>query len=160
MCCGLLRLLLLLLLQLQLLRKLACLLAASSGKLQQAREALELAFTYNDAFEEEMERLLNTEIPSHLICAARINRVLIGQHCSESASAGITDAILANLANSETIADEDRNNAYGLINATTEYFDHIRDYRTGESAFKVTTEGLGARTAQALTNQLLATAGV
>lgn len=125
-------------------------------QLSQAREALELAFAYNEEFEKAMEQLMNTPIVSTgPIVATQIDTILKEQRVGDKAREDITTSILQDLWNSPTIEDDQRNTAYGLVNAVTEYFDHGRRYRNGEAGFKVTTEGLGARTTQTLVNQLL-----
>jgi len=128
---------------------------SAPAKLGAAREALEIAFAYNDEFEREMEKLIQTEV-TQAKAAGELRRLLTTQRCSEKSTEVISDAILANWMNSPTIHDRDRNTAYGLINASTEYFDHLRDYRTPDAAVKVTTEGLGARINQALMDELVA----
>lgn len=126
----------------------------ASEQVQQAREALELAFAYDEAFEQAMEKLLATPITTER-AKPLITSTLRSQRVSEETADKVTSLILGNLEHSATIPDDQRNTAYGLLNASTEYFDHIRTYRDPMAAFKVTTEGLGARVNQALTNQLV-----
>lgn len=129
----------------------------ASTRLQQARDALSIAFAYNEEFELEMEKLIAHEI-TVASATTRLNATLKANRVADKPREEITAAILSDWANSATIADHDRNTAYGLLNATTEYFDHIRQYRTDDAAFKVATEGLGARVTQTIANQLLAAA--
>lgn len=124
-------------------------------RLQQAREALELAFVYNQEFEAELEKLLTTTV-SEDRAKYQMDNILKANRVGDRSRDQITTAIMLDWMNSPTIQDDQRNTAYGLLNAATEYFDHLRDYRTAESAIKVTTEGLGARFNQALMDQLVA----
>ena len=119
------------------------------ARVAQAREALELAWAYDEAFEISMERLLSTPL-SDKRAEQVLTTTLRQQRLSEDTTAQIAAAILGNRAYSATIADDTRQTAYGLLNSSTEYFDHLRTYRTPEAAVKVTTEGLGARVNQAL----------
>jgi len=121
----------------------------TGSRLQAAREALEIAFAYDEVFEAEMEKLMAKAVTPKA-AKPRVAAILKSHHVSDVHAPVMADAILANWETSSTIGDDQRGTAYGLLNATTEYFDHVRTYRTDLSAWKVSTEGLGARTAQSL----------
>jgi hypothetical protein len=96
-----------------------------------------------------MEVLMNTPIK---VDAARkdLMSTLADNRVSEKQIGAQVDAIFSNLEYSQTIPDQHRENAYGLMNATTEYYQHIRQYRTDQSRFKVNTEGLAHRVLDSL----------
>ena len=121
----------------------------AGAQLQQAREALEIAFVYAEEFEREMEILMNTPIK---VDEARksLMSTLADNRVSEKQIGAQVDAIFSNLEYSRTIPDSQRDTAYGLMNATTEYYQHIRQYRTDQSRFKVNTEGLAHRVLDSL----------
>lgn len=68
------------------------------------------------------------------------------------------EEILRNLKTSDTLDDSQRNTAYGVLQATTEFFEWKRDAATRESALQSTLDGVGARTARALEAAFLASA--
>lgn len=115
------------------------------GKLQAAREALQISFAYQAEFEMEMEQLLATPISMER-SIERVTTVLtklnLGERVVERDSAGILH--LAEF--SPTIHADLKHTAYGLLQAATEYYQHYRPYRSDAARFHVNTEnGLGTK---------------
>lgn len=127
---------------------------SAKEKLQQAREALEIGHVYNEAFQREMEQLMELEMSRDRM-ERELDLILKANRVGEKNATDIRSSILINLDNSDTIDAGQRTTGYGLLNASTEYFDHLRSYRTAEAGFRVTTEGLGARVNQALADRML-----
>lgn len=63
--------------------------------------------------------------------------------------------ILLNMKSTDTLDESQRHTAYGLLQATTEFFEWKRGAETRESALQSTFDGVGARTARALEAILL-----
>ena len=127
--------------------------AAADGQIAQARETLALSFTYAEEFEKEMERLMNTPVSNE--SRNTLTQILVDNRVSEKQVEAQVNDIFANLALSSTIPDTHRNDGYGLLNATTEYYQHLKTYRTDQSRFLGNTEGLGHKVAGQLEKELV-----
>lgn len=118
----------------------------TSGVLAKAQsrheELLQLVASHADALERTAARLaglnLSQERSRQLLEQALPGRVQL------------VDGVLLNLASTETLDDAQRGTAWGLLQATTEYFEWVRPARTRESALQTTLDGVGARAARAL----------
>ena len=130
----------------------------ASHQLAQAREALEIAFVYSSEFELELERLMNSELPNSGRVASVVDEVLEANRIGERARERDVFGILGNLEFSTTIPDEHRNNAYGLLNATTEYYEHMKTYRTPQSQVLVNSTGVAYKIRNELHDRFLVTA--
>jgi phage/plasmid-like protein (TIGR03299 family) len=101
------------------------------GKVHEAREALEMAFKYEDAFAEEVERLMEIEITKdrfHSI-VDKIVPESKRQHDKD------VEEIMAIWENEPTVnAGGGEGNGWGAFNAVTYFTDH-KEYRTPESKF-------------------------
>lgn len=64
------------------------------------------------------------------------------------------EGVLNALANSPTIADDQRRTGWGLINATTEYLEWLREVKTDEARFSATVDGAALRATRKVLRQL------
>lgn len=126
----------------------------ASSQLQAARDALSISFKYAEEFEQEMEILLNTELNRDKAKAFLVDE-LESLRIGEKALANQVNAIFTNLDHSTTIPDDYRGTNYGLLNATSEFYQHQKTYRTDQSRYLGNTEGLGAKVVQRLERELV-----
>lgn len=97
------------------------------GKLAAAREAFELTFSYQEAFEKEMEKLLERELTDAAF------KILTEGLLVEQKFGGIekhSAAIVQLRADSPTLDDEYRSSAYGAFQAITEWTDWVREAKS------------------------------
>jgi phage/plasmid-like protein (TIGR03299 family) len=121
------------------------------GRLQEAREALQLTHKYADAFSAEVEKLLQVEVD-----ADKFRAILEASFPEQKAQkAKNVEAVLANWETSETIADDQRNTGWGAYNATTEWLSWGKQYRTEEARVKSVLGGWGTGITNKVTNRLL-----
>lgn len=104
-----------------------------SGKVQEAREALNMSFKYADSFEEEIAKLMDIEVTKdqfHKIVEDIIPESKF-QHDKDVAE-------LMNVFETEKTVNMGggEGTGWGAFNAVTFFADHVRDYRTEESRFK------------------------
>ena len=111
-------------------------------------ELLKLVDAHGNALEENANKMAKVKL-SVARSTEMLEHVLPGRK-------RLVEGITENLALSETISDAQRGTAWGLLQATTEYFEWVRDAQTRESAFQSTLDGVGARTARALESLVLA----
>lgn len=106
--------------------------ANAAMKLQDARHALGVTFDYVDAFAKEMERMMEISVRDD---AAKniLTRVFKARRMGEPTIERDVERIIALRQDSPSIAPEIAMTGYGLHQATTEYFDHVRSYRTPEA---------------------------
>lgn len=108
---------------------------------ESARQALQLTFTYADAFAEEMNKLIEREMEFAQIEQA-VNAIFLVE---EAETERVRNARLDNAAqvmtglNLATVAGFE-NTAYGVYNAVTEWADHRVEFRPG--VFGAPAEGL------------------
>jgi phage/plasmid-like protein (TIGR03299 family) len=102
-----------------------------AGKIHDARDALEMAFTYVDAFEEEVRKLMEIDVTTdqffnivdHIVPESK------RQHDKD------VESLMAIWKNEETVKmGGGEGNAWGAFNAVTFFTDH-KEYRTNESRF-------------------------
>ncbi|QFG12897.1 hypothetical protein PBI_MIMI_175 [Arthrobacter phage Mimi] len=102
-----------------------------AGKIHDARDALEMAFTYVDAFEEEVQKLIEIDVTDkqfHAI-ADKIVPESKRQHDKD------VEALMNIWKHEETVKmGGGEGNAWGAFNAVTYFTDH-KEYRTNESRF-------------------------
>lgn len=120
------------------------------GKIQEARETLGLTFEYSQAFADEANRLLDVKVTTET-ATTLLESVMPAKTKREEE----IDAILANLATSDTIPDEMRNTGWGLLNAVTEYREHGKQNRSGEALLTRTLDGPDAKLRANLSRRLL-----
>lgn len=124
------------------------------GKLQQAREALELSWKFADAFEEEVDNLLNVTVTDEMLV-----RLLQDNLPQRPKTDDVISTIKMLSHESNTIQDKFKGTGWGALNAVTEYFDHGRGTRSKEASFFTTFDGEGARIREAMHKQLLTVNG-
>lgn len=107
------------------------------GKLQEARETLQLVNTYTDAFSAEVEKLLNVQVTDDKFKQILLDNMYYQKNATEKNIAGV----LANRNESATITAAERSTAWGAYNALTEWVQHGRAYRTGEARMRATVGG-------------------
>jgi phage/plasmid-like protein (TIGR03299 family) len=113
------------------------------GRLQEAREALELTWTYVEAFEQRAEELVATKISDAAFedfLEECLKTPLIGPKAKESADAGIRGLYR----NADTIG-QFKGTAWGALNAVGEYFDWYRESTSNEARLLGSIEGTSAR---------------
>lgn len=117
------------------------------GKIHEAREALEMAFKYEDAFAEEVERLMEIEITKdkfhHIV--DKIVPASKRQHDKD------VEELMAIWETEATVAmGGGEGNGWGAFNAVTFFTDH-KEYRTPESKFNsIIGSGVGTGLAEKL----------
>lgn len=113
------------------------------GRLQDAREALELTWAYVDEWEQTAEALVSqqmTDLDFELFLTECMKTELIGPKAREAADAGITGLYH----NAETIG-QFKGTAWGALNAVGEYFDWYRESTSNEARLLNSIEGVSAR---------------
>jgi phage/plasmid-like protein (TIGR03299 family) len=101
------------------------------GKIHEAREALEMAFKYEDAFAEEVEKLMAIQIEKDQFYSI-IDKIV---PASKVQHAKDVDQIMDIWENEDTVKmGGGEGNGWGAFNAVTYFTDH-KNYRTPESKF-------------------------
>lgn len=117
------------------------------GKVHEAREALEMAFTYEDAFAEEVERLMEVEMTKDKFfkIVDKIVPASKRQHDKD------VEELMSIWENEPTVAmGGGEGNGWGAFNAVTYFTDH-KEYRTPESKFNsIIGSGVGTGLAEKL----------
>lgn len=113
---------------------------SAEGKLQEARETLELTFKGMDAFDVEMQKLMDLSM-TELDMAAAVEKVLPKTPRVQ----GKIDHVVSLFNESPTIPEQYRGTRYAGLQAFTEWLDWGRDVRTPEARFQVSFDGYGAR---------------
>lgn len=119
-----------------------------NGKVHEAREALEMAFKYEDAFAEEVDRLIDIEIQKDKFYKIidKIVPVSKRQHAKD------VDEIMEIWENEPTcqMGGGEGENGWRAFNAITYFTDH-KEYRTAESKFNsIIGSGVGTGLAEKL----------
>lgn len=113
------------------------------GRLADARNALELSWKYMEAFEEQAEALLATELSTSAF-EDFLDKTLtlpdIGPRARETAEAGITQ-----LYRESPTCTPYAGTGWGALNAVGEYFDWVRDTRTDEARLLGSMEGIAVK---------------
>jgi phage/plasmid-like protein (TIGR03299 family) len=120
-------------------------------RIAKAQASLKLATEYVDIYREQVERLVKTSIGESSL------EFLLKQVIPENRSSRdkMIEGITSNYLNSVTV-DPYRGTAYGVLNAVTEYMDHIKTQRTGNARFESIMFSEGKKVRENLTKQLLA----
>jgi len=112
------------------------------GKAQEAREALGLVYKYQDAFQDEVEKLLQVEMDTDKFKAI-VEELLPDQKRQKEKN---VDALVSIWENEPTVIDAPgAGNGWGAINAVTFWTDHHRDFRTDDARFKSLTAGFASQ---------------
>lgn len=117
---------------------------STEGKLNNVRQAMHATISYDRAFEDECQRLIETPVNKTLSERLLIKCFQDAKYYTEPAKKDIA-LVLANRFTSDTIRDEVRNTAYGLMSSFTEYFQHNKKFQSNNAAFEFNTRGIGAR---------------
>lgn len=103
------------------------------GKVQEARDSLKMSFVYKDAFEKEIEKMMNVDINADQMLSIANAIVPPSKFQHDKAVAGIMDTF----ENEKTINDtEAKGTGYGAFNAVTFWSDWVRNYQTEDARFK------------------------
>lgn len=115
------------------------------------------------ASHDELLGLVNDHVTHLQVTADRLAHLKVSRDRArqllEAALPGrvrLIDEVLGNLDATDTLDDVQRNTGWGVLQATTEYFEWRRAARSTESALQTTLDGVGARTARALERTLVA----
>jgi len=92
------------------------------AKIAAARDGLDLTFAYRDAFAEEMNRLIDTEVTKAQF-ETMVSEVFPGKTSVGSAFTPEQYALIGVFESSTTIDDSFRNTAWGALNAVREFDD-------------------------------------
>jgi phage/plasmid-like protein (TIGR03299 family) len=120
-----------------------------STKVAQAREALGLTFKYDEAFKIEAESLLKVKVTDDEIIAF-LEKQLQERPSKEDEIA----AVMANYRDSETVGDF-RGTGWGALNGVSEYYEHVKDNKSGEALFSRVLDGQQAKLRSAMKGALL-----
>jgi phage/plasmid-like protein (TIGR03299 family) len=123
-----------------------------AGKVQQARESLQLTFKYSEAFQTEADELLDIKVTDDEIVA-----LLEGALPVRPTKDAEIERVMENVRGSDTIADF-RGTAWGALNGISEFYEHVKDNRSGEALFGRVIDGSQAKLRTNLKGQLLAKA--
>jgi phage/plasmid-like protein (TIGR03299 family) len=112
------------------------------GKAQEARDALKLSYKYSDAFNAEVEKLLQVQVTNDQF-AAIVADLLPEQKRQKEKN---VEALTAIFAHEATIIDTSAaGNGWGAVNAATFWTDHTRESRSEEARFKSLTDGFASK---------------
>lgn len=112
--------------------------SSMSGKIAEARESLGIALKYQDAMQEEIDRLLDVEVTKDDFAAVLTN-ALPDQARKKDRS---LDEILGIWASEPTVVNyEGADTGYGALNAFTFWADHVKESRSDEARFKTVVDG-------------------
>jgi phage/plasmid-like protein (TIGR03299 family) len=122
-----------------------------AGKIQEARESLQLTQTYNAAFQDEVERLLAVELEKDKFLTL-MKDVLPEQSRATEKKLELLSAAWEH----ETTPTD--NTGWRGLNAFTFFTDHLTEYRDEAAAFKTVTGGWAAKTRTEVKDRILALA--
>lgn len=122
-----------------------------SERIEEAKKSFELTVNFEREFKASMEQLLKTEVTDDK--ARLLIKEVIPQ--TRPRREDMVEAIMLNYQTSETTQPY-RNTAYGLLNGLTEYMDHKKVQRSGNSRFESIMLGEGAKYRTNLAQHLLA----
>lgn len=122
-----------------------------SGRLEEAREALQISDNYTIAFREMVENMATTTLTDEM--AKRLIESVIPERRSRREK--IVEEIL-NVYHTSPTVEGHRGTAYGLVNGLTEYMDHVKTQRSGNARFESIMYGEGATFRNNLVQRVLA----
>jgi phage/plasmid-like protein (TIGR03299 family) len=126
------------------------------GKIAQAREALGFTFDYEKEFEVEAKSLIDITVSDDEIVA-----LLEGTLPVRPTKDDEIELVMANVRGSDTIANFRNGSeftAWGALNGITEFYEHVKENRSGEALFGRILDGQQAKLRTTLKNRLLARA--
>lgn len=108
------------------------------GRVAEARAALEMTFKYEDAFQKEVERMMQIEVDKDKFLKIVDGIIPESKLQHEKAVDGLMDVF----ENEKTVIDAPGvGTAWGAYNAVTFWTDHVRNYQTDASKFKSLVDG-------------------
>lgn len=113
--------------------------SSMKGKLEQAAESIRMAGSYSDMLKAQAETLASIQVTDDK--ARRLITSIIPERRSRREA--MIDGIMANYATSENAGDA--GTGWRLLNATTEYMDHLKPTRSGNARYESITFGEGAK---------------
>lgn len=125
---------------------------SAKGKVQEARETLKLTFKFADVFAADADKLCSIDVPDDAFTAI----LAANMFWQPQATPKNISTIVANRHESETIRDETRMTAWGALQATTEWAQHRRGFRTEEARMRANVGGWAQSLASKVTRDLLA----
>lgn len=108
-------------------------------KVAAAREALGLTFKYDEAFEAEARSLLDVKVSD-----AEIEAFLKSALQDRPSRDDEISEVMSSYRNSPTVGDY-RGTAWGAVNGVSEYFEHIKDNKSGQALFSRVLDGQQAK---------------
>lgn len=119
-----------------------------------ARRSMELAVSGAQRFQSLAEALVTVTINEEDGDSAFYRAMKLALPWEGSARDKLVEGVRETWHTSHTIDEDVRHTGWGLLNATTEYMDHDREYRTADSRFNNITFTLGATIERNLTRGL------
>jgi phage/plasmid-like protein (TIGR03299 family) len=128
---------------------------SANGKIQEARETLQLTFKFGEEFKRETEILMATDVTDQIF------EEILKAHMvpQPKATPRNISTIITMRHESPRMRDETRTTAWGSVQALTEWSQHAREYRTAESRMKANMGGWAQGLATKVTKDLLALGG-
>ena len=111
-------------------------------RMAQAAETLQLADDYQLRFQKKMQELADVKVTDKMfesIITSTLSDLTLSDRAAENAFSEIEIA----WHDSSTMKKNLRNTGYGTLHAVTEYWDHLRDYKTDAARFGVNQYGNG-----------------
>jgi phage/plasmid-like protein (TIGR03299 family) len=124
---------------------------SAAGKIQEARETLQLTFKYVDVFKQQADELCMVKV-SDEVFSQILEANMVPQ--PKAVPKNIA-AIIANRHESGTIRDETRMTAWGAVQSLTEWSQHKRAFRNDESKMRANVGGWAQSLASKVTKDLL-----
>lgn len=124
---------------------------SAKGKVQEARETLQLTFKFQGEFQKDADVLCQQAVTDELF-----TEILLANFFNQKVQTPKNvAAIIANRHDSGTIRDETRMTAWGAVQALTEWSQHQRTFRTDESKMRANVGGWAQSLASKVTKDLL-----
>jgi len=103
------------------------------GKVTEARESLKMSYTYKDAFEAEVEKMMQVQVDKDQFKKIIEGIVPAAKFQHDKAVSGLMDVFENERTVTETAAN---GTGWGAYNAVTYWTDWVRNYQTADSRFK------------------------
>lgn len=124
---------------------------SAQGKVQEARDTLQLTFKFADAFQKEADELCLKAVTDDAF-----EQILLANMVQQKVQTPKNvAAIIANRHDSGTIRDETRMTGWGAVQALTEWSQHARTFRSDESKMRANVGGWAQGLATRVTKDLL-----
>lgn len=124
---------------------------SAKGKVQEARDTLQLTFKFQDEFQKEADALCLKDVTDE-----QFEAILLANFFNQKVQTPKNvAAIIANRHDSGTIRDETRMTGWGAVQALTEWSQHARTFRTDEAKMRANVGGWAQGLASKVTKDLL-----